>query len=133
MEPLALTATEFVTFFASRHGECEELRVKPLMYGYLRVDRDTLDGDIRQMELALKFWAEQEGYCLAGLFHEYDTALNRPALTALIEETCRSNARRVITPSLAHLSTHPVVQHHLLDVLEDTGVQVHTLQEELSP
>lgn len=88
-----------------------------------------LDGDIRQMELALKFWAEQEGYCLAGLFHEYDTALNRPALTALIEETRRSNARRVITPSLAHLSTHPVVQHHLLNALEDTGVQVHTLQE----
>ncbi|WBB97160.1 MULTISPECIES: recombinase family protein [unclassified Solwaraspora] len=107
--------------------------VKPLMYGYLRVDLDALDGDIRQMELALKFWAEQEGYCLAGLFHEYDTALNRPALTALIEEIGRSDARRVITPSLAHLSTHPVVQRHLLDALEDTGVQVHTLQEELDP
>ncbi|ROO63338.1 resolvase-like protein [Micromonospora sp. Llam0] len=107
--------------------------VKPLVYGYLRVDRDALDGDIRQMEVAFKFWAEQEGYCFAGLFHEDDSALNRPALTALIEEIGRCDVRHVIMPSLAHLSTHQVFQCHLLGTLEDAGVQVHTLQEELSP
>ncbi|MDG4773299.1 hypothetical protein [Solwaraspora sp. WMMD792] len=107
--------------------------MKPVIYGYLRVDRDALDGDTRQMELELKFWAEQEGYCFAGLFHECDDTLNRPALAVLIEEIGRSGARHVVMPVLAHLSTHPVIQHHLLGVLEDTGVQVHTLEEELSP
>ncbi|WFE25536.1 recombinase family protein [Solwaraspora sp. WMMD791] len=107
--------------------------MKPLMYGYLRVDRDALDGDTRQMELALQFWAEQEGYCFAGLFRDQDTTTpNRPALTALIEQISRSGARHVIMPSLARLSTHPAAQRHLRHALEDTGVQVHTLQEELT-
>lgn len=103
--------------------------MKPLIYGYLRVDRDALDEDIRQIELALRSWAEQQGYSLARLFHEYDTTLTRPAFTALIEEIARSEAQHVIMPSLSHLSTHTVIRRHLLDALEDTGTQVHTLQE----
>lgn len=107
--------------------------MKPLMYGYLRVDRDALDGDIRQMELALQFWAEQEGYCFAGLLHDHDTTTpDRPALTALIEQISRSGARHVIMPSLAHLSTRPAAQRRLRHALEDTGVHVHTLQGELT-
>ncbi|MFY1633360.1 hypothetical protein ACN27F_08775 [Solwaraspora sp. WMMB335] len=108
----------------------ERARMKPLIHGYLRVDRDAHDGDIRQVELALRLWAKQQGYCFARIFHEYDARLTRAGFAELTEEIIHSKAEHVIMPSLSDLSSHPLIRRHLLDALEDAGVQIHALREE---
>ncbi len=97
---------------------CRAAGMKPLAYGYMRVDSDARDGDIMQMELVLKDYAEREGYCFAAIFHEYD-ATNRAAFDELIEELQRTEARCVIVPTMEHLSIHPLLRVNLVMRLEE--------------
>lgn len=101
--------------------------MKPLMYGYMKVQPGTPDNDVRQMELVLKDYAEREGYCFAAMFYEEDDG-RASALSELIEELKRSEARHVVMPTLAHLSSHSIIRRTRLDLIKtDAGAQVHTL------
>jgi len=92
--------------------------VKPLAYGYMRVDPNARDGDILQMELVLKDYAERAGYCFATVFHEYD-ATNRAAFEELVEELQLADARCVIVPTVEHLSAHALLRASLIIRLEE--------------
>nr|MDT0661279.1 recombinase family protein [Micromonospora sp. DSM 115978] len=107
--------------------------MKPVIHGYLRISPGVRDGSVREMELALRTWAEREGFCFSAIFHDDDTTPTRPALNELTEVASRSDARHVVMPSLTHLSTHPALQQQLLEGLRRTGVWVHVLREGLLP
>lgn len=104
--------------------------MKPLIYGYIRVDPEVLDNDIRQLELVLEYRAEAAGYCFATTFHE-DNASSSSHLSAfdeLIVEIKRSEARHVIAPSTDHFSDHPLLRiSMLLRLAKEANAQVYTL------
>jgi len=83
--------------------------VKPLVYGYTRTDQGLPDADVAQLEIAMKFWAEQEDYCLAAVFRERDP-ISRAAFHELISELMPSEVQHVIVPALDHISTHPMIR-----------------------
>lgn len=101
--------------------------MKPLMYGYMRVDGDEPDDDIRRTERQLRALAEVEGYCFAGLFHEYDAS--RSTFAELIEELKRAEAHYVVIPSLRHLADNHLLRSIMLAQLER---EAHALVLELS-
>jgi DNA invertase Pin-like site-specific DNA recombinase len=101
--------------------------VKPLMYGYMRVDGDESDDGIRHTERQLRALAEAKGYCFAGLFHEYDAS--QSAFAELIEELKRAEAHHVVVPSLRHLADHHLLRSIMLTQLER---EAHALVLELS-
>ncbi|WP_439946494.1 recombinase family protein [Streptomyces sp. BBFR109] len=101
--------------------------VKPLLYGYMRVDQDAREGDLDQLELTFRFVAEQEGFCLATTFYEEDDG-RHCAFVELVEELKRSEARHVIVPTMEHIARHRILRDSLLDQLqEETGAQVMSL------
>lgn len=98
--------------------------MKPLLYGYLRVDDDPADAEIRRMERKLRNYAEAEGFCYAGTFHEYQSG-RCGALDELVRELRRAEARHVVVPSMEHLSRHPLLRSYLLNRLEfEAGARV---------
>lgn len=99
--------------------------MKPLMYGYIKIESDTPDNDVRQMELVLKDYAEREGYDFGTIFYEYNG--DGRALAELVEELKRSEARHVVMPSISHLSTHAILCDNRLALIEGVDAQVHTL------
>ncbi len=104
--------------------------MEPLIYGYMRLDRELPDNDIRQLERVLKYRAEAVGYCFATTFHEdiSRSGNGRNAFTELIEELQRSEARHVIVPSIDHLSAHPLLRASMLRQLATVAhAQVHIL------
>jgi DNA invertase Pin-like site-specific DNA recombinase len=103
--------------------------MKPLIYGYLRVDDTARDGDVIQMELALRDFAEREGYAVADIFRE-DQDGDRRAFLELIEALKASESRHVITPAPELISPHPLVRRTLLDQLaEEAGTRVISLRD----
>ena len=100
--------------------------MKPLIYGYIKVQADTPDNDVRQMELVLKDYAEREGYCFATIFYEHDT--DGRALAELIQELKQADAHDVVMLSLAQLSSHPLLCDQRVALIEvDADAQIHTL------
>lgn len=98
--------------------------MKPLLYGYLRVDDDPADEELSRMERRLRRHAETEGFCYAGTFHEYQPGVYR-ALDELVEELRRAEARHVVVPSMEHVSRHPLLRSYLLNRLEfEAGARV---------
>jgi Resolvase, N terminal domain len=106
--------------------------VKPLIYGYLRVEGDTPDDDVDQVEQQMMRAAEVEGFCYATTFYEYLSG-SHAAFLELIETLKRADARHVIVPSLSHLSTHPMLQDHLLERLSLAADAYVVALDELSP
>jgi len=104
--------------------------VEPLIYGYMQLDPEVPDNDIRQMEIVLRYYAETKGYCFATTFYEdlsHDGS-DRSAFAELIEELKRSEARHVIMPTTDHLSPHPLLRTSmLLQLAKEARAQVHTL------
>lgn len=98
-----------------------------MMYGYMRVDGDEPDDDIRHTERRLRALAEVEGYCFAGLFHEHDAS--QRAFAELIEELKRAEAHHVVVPSLRHLADNHLLRGIMLTQLEH---QAHAVVVELS-
>lgn len=103
--------------------------MKPLMYGYMRVDRDVRDADVKQTELALRFVAETEGYCFAAIFYEDDDGRNA-AFDELAAELKRSEAHDVIVPSYDDISRHPLLRLQMCEWLSiEANAHVHTLED----
>ncbi|WP_322767851.1 hypothetical protein [Frankia sp. Cr1] len=73
--------------------------MKPLMYGYLRIEDEVSDDEITSAERQMKHFAEVEGFCYATTFFEYQTG-SHAAFDALGEELRRAEARHVIVPSI---------------------------------
>ena len=104
--------------------------MKPLAYGYMRVDSNARDGDILQTELVLRDYAERAGYCFATIFHEYD-ATNRAAFEELVVELQLADARCVIVPTVEHLSAHALLRASLIIRLEEmASAEVHTIADD---
>jgi DNA invertase Pin-like site-specific DNA recombinase len=82
--------------------------VKPLIYGYVRVEDGSSEDDIQQAEQRMKHLARAEGFCYERTFYEYVSG-DRSAFEELIAEIQRVEARAVIVPSHAHLSAHPIL------------------------
>ncbi len=101
--------------------------MKPLLYGYMRVDSEQPDEVLRCAEQSLLAYADMEGYCFAALFYEFQPGF-RGAFNELIETLKRTEARHVIVPSLDHMSGHAVLCYAMLEQLElETGALVHSL------
>jgi hypothetical protein len=103
--------------------------VKPLIYGYMRMIEGVLDGDVRQMELVLRDYAEREGYCFATFFYEEDDG-TMSAFTELIHELNRAEARHVIVPSGDHIARSPQLRSSRIRMLQhNAGAHVHVLSD----
>lgn len=73
--------------------------MRPLMYGYLRLD---VAGDqIAACEAQIRWFAERDRLDLAMIFHE--RIHGGSALTALIAELQRSQCHHVVVPTMEHL------------------------------
>ncbi|WP_148306779.1 hypothetical protein [Nocardia nova] len=73
--------------------------MKPLLYGYLRLD---VAGDrVDECERRIRSFAVREGYDLGMVFHEH--RCERAALDAMIAELRRAECRSVVVPSAEHL------------------------------
>jgi hypothetical protein len=75
------------------------VKMKPLMYGYLRLD--VANGQVAPCEAQIRRFVEYESFDLAMIFHE--RIHGDAALTALIAELRRADAHHVVVPSLQHL------------------------------
>jgi DNA invertase Pin-like site-specific DNA recombinase len=101
--------------------------VKPLIYGYMRVPQDASDDDTRQVEFALRTFAENTGYRFVKLFHEYDED-SRPVFSELVDELKQAAVYHVVLPSAADLAVHPALRTSRLAHLEQAAnAHVHTL------
>lgn len=104
--------------------------MKPLAYGFMRVPSGAEDEDIRQIELALKNFAEVKGFCFAAVFHEHVVG-SQAVFGDLVKELQRAQAHHVIVPSVQHLASHPILRMSMLVHLElEAGASVHELYEQ---
>jgi len=109
--------------FASEAG------VQPLMYGYMRVMPEDGDDQLGRVEQQMRAFAETEGFYYATTFFEYTSGVHR-AYDELAEELKRAEAHHVITPSLSHISAHPILRDHMVERLEhDADAVVFELSE----
>lgn len=100
---------------------------RPLIYGYLRVTDAEPDELVYRTERDMRSIADEEGFCLATIFHEHAPG-GCAAFAELAEELRRADAYHVVVPSLAHLSSHPLVCEQMLTHLErHAGAQVLTV------
>lgn len=83
--------------------------MKPLIYGYMRVEIDQDDQKTVRLEQALYHYADHEGYCLGAVFYEYVSG-SQAGFHELIRELQRAEAHHVIVPNLRHLALSPVLQ-----------------------
>jgi DNA invertase Pin-like site-specific DNA recombinase len=90
--------------------------VKPLIYGYMRVNENISASDQQQVERTFQNYAEREGFCYATTFCEYVPG-SLAAFVELMEALKRAEARHVVVPSLSHLSAHPILRAELIDQL----------------
>ncbi|WP_280398749.1 hypothetical protein [Nocardia carnea] len=74
--------------------------MKPLAYGYLRLD--VAGEHIRECERRIELFADRQGYDLGMVFHE--RTYGRAGLDALIAELIRAQCRNVVVPELEHLT-----------------------------
>lgn len=103
------------------------------MYGYMRMQKGVRDGDVRQMELALRDYAEREGYCFATFFYEEDDG-SMSAFAELIQELNRAEARNVIVPTGEHIAVSPQLRSsRILQLLHQASAQVHVLSDITRP
>ena len=82
--------------------------MKPLIYGYVRVEDGSSEDDIQQAEQRMKHLADVEGFSYERTFYEYVSG-DHSAFEELIAEIQRVEARAVIVPSYEHLSAHPIL------------------------
>lgn len=75
--------------------------LRPLMYGYLRVDLAERDGQIDEWDKQIELFASNEGFDLGMVFHDPD--IKGGGFAALIEELQRAESRHVVVPSMAHV------------------------------
>ena len=99
--------------------------MKPLIYGYMRVTDDMEDHEVFRMEQSLTTFADVEGYCLAGIFYEYDSG-SQAAFAELLHELQRAEAHHVVVPSLELLADSQIVQTLMVDQVElEAGAALH--------
>lgn len=91
--------------------------MKPLMYGYMRAPDDVPDDELDRVVSEMRRFAETEGYCYATTFFEYQNG-SRAAFDELIAELQRAEARHVVVPSFAHLSSHRILCSNMVERLE---------------
>lgn len=97
-------------------------------YGYMRACYGLGDEQVYQDEQKMLYRAQRDGYDLRAIYHEEDDG-SISALSALVDELKRTRARAIIVPSLAHLGTSPVLQHHLRAyVIRSTHADVLTAE-----
>lgn len=107
--------------------------MKPLIYGYLRVTDELADIDICRMERGLQDLADAEGFCFAITFYESVSGYHG-AFSELLEELKRAEAHHIVTPSLDHLSRHPILRDQMLTRLErGANAQVWAVDDEDEP
>jgi DNA invertase Pin-like site-specific DNA recombinase len=95
----------------------------------MRVTSGTPDGDLGQLELVLRDYAEHKGYRFAAIFHEYAEG-SQSAFFELIEELQRAQEHHVVVPTLDHLSGHGLILTAMLARLEQAaGAQVLSLRQ----
>lgn len=102
-------------------------RMKPLIYGYMRVTDDLDDDDLHQRERGLDKLAEAEGFNLTETCYEHQPGYYG-TFYELTQQLKRTQAHHVVMPSLDNLSAHPRLREQLLMPPEGIGVRVWTLK-----
>ncbi len=75
------------------------------------------DDEVGRIEQQMKRFAEVEEFCYATTFYEYQSG-SYSAFDELNEELMRAEARHVVVPSISHISTHPILQSHMVERLK---------------
>lgn len=83
--------------------------MKPLVYGYLRLD--VAGEQIRECERRIELFADYQGYDLGMVFHE--RTYGRAGLDALIAELVRAQCRNVVVPDLEHLTRQAALRQEV--------------------
>ncbi|MGW1715597.1 recombinase family protein [Streptomyces sp. NPDC002156] len=97
---------------------------RPLIYGYMRVQRSQTDDELLALERGLQLFAASEGYRYAMTFQEFVPGCTR-VFGSLVAELTRVGGHHVVVPTMDHLALHPLLQIHLLMKLElDAGAEV---------
>lgn len=99
--------------------------MKPLIYGYMRVDDGRPDEEIRQDEQEMIRWAQAEGYDMVAIYWETDKG-STAELTALIEQLKRTKTSAVLVPSIEHFGAGPLLQElRWARIAQTVGAEVH--------
>lgn len=101
-------------------------------YAYMRVFCDTTDQQVLAIEHRIHCFAEDQGFQLADIYHEFVSG-SQGVFNDLVSEIKYSGAEVVIVPSLRHFSRNRVLQSLMLSRLEDcAGAEVITLRDAVS-
>ena len=107
---------------------CEEMSVKPLIYGYLRVWTDTTEQDAARTEHELTEYAEREGFTVAEIFIERPY-LPVPAFTGLIQAIARTETKDIVIPDLSPFCPFHGLGETMKAILEHiAGARVWTIR-----
>ncbi|MFF2331372.1 MULTISPECIES: recombinase family protein [unclassified Streptomyces] len=103
--------------------------MNPLIFGYMRVPDDMSDEEARQKQDDLNTYAENNGFQLATVFHEYVPGA-QSAFTELVEAVQHAEAKHVVVPSYRDLALNKSLQDAMLTHLSCfTGAEVVSLDE----
>ena len=99
---------------------------KPLLLGYYSERTGLPQAYLRHVRALLTSFAEDEGYCLAGMFGEQ---AERPAtaLQALLDSAGRRDVAAVAVPSVTDLGADEGIQQVTRQRLANAGVRVLVL------
>ncbi|MEV6323731.1 hypothetical protein AB0M45_21435 [Nocardia sp. NPDC051787] len=108
----------------SNTGDVEwsvDTRVRPLVYGYLRLD--LLEGsEVAACHAQLEAFARQHGYEFAAVFHESSPQTwSVPHAFAELVHACRRSGTHVVVTLAGHLSGMAMSRICLLDFLAARG------------
>ncbi|PJE93812.1 hypothetical protein CUT44_31910 [Streptomyces carminius] len=99
--------------------------MKPLIYGYMRIEPHQEDDTIKHLEESLHGFADRGGYELAKVFQE-EVSGSHIAFDELLLELLNHRARQVVVPNLSHLSVSPLLRAIMLSQLSRrTGAHLH--------
>ncbi|MBD2828155.1 recombinase family protein [Streptomyces globisporus] len=103
--------------------------MNPLIFGYMRVLDDMTDEEAKKKQDELNAYAENNGYQLAAVFHEYVSGA-QSAFGELVEAVKRAEAKHVVVTSYRELALNKSLQDAMLTHLSyATGAEVVSLDE----
>lgn len=103
--------------------------MNPLIFGYMRVPDGMSDEEAKQKQDDLNTYAENNGFLLATVFHEYVSG-GQSAFTELVEAVRRAGAKHVVVLSYRELALNRSLQDAMLTHLSCvTGAEVVSLDD----
>ncbi|MEU0672061.1 hypothetical protein ABZ330_04095 [Streptomyces sp. NPDC006172] len=107
----------------------QEERMRPLMYGYMRLAASDDPDENRAVETELRRYTLREGFELERLFIERLGSSDQSAFFGLVDARKTAEVKNVIVPSLWHFARLPGLQAAMRDHIErEIGARLWVIQ-----